>query len=192
MSDKAKTAPNPFDPASLRLSQAISAGSGVEKLLLVMPVQKPPRQAFVRVHPDPEFRLPVALLELKDEQETYVVVPDVAMQIPSEVKHVDLRLTVTQQGIPFLWKVPLPPNDRAENSWSMTARTAAERAENEWVRMSANMSAQNYDVHVSSSNAAEPVWPTKSMAELLEIAFRNGKLIDSLDHPVVQRLLGRV
>jgi hypothetical protein len=192
MSAKTKTAPNPFDPASLRLSQAISAGSGVEKLLLVMPVQKPPRQAFVRVHSDPDFRLPIALLELKDERETYVVVPDVAVQIPSEVKHVDLRVSVTQQGIPFLWPVPLPPNDRTENSWSMTARTAAERAEQVWVRMVANMSAQSYDVHVASSIAAEPVWPTKSMAELLEIAFRNGKLIDSLDHPVVQRLLGRV
>ena len=192
MSAKTKTAPNPFDPASLRLSQAISAGSGVEKLLLVMPVQKPPRQAFVRVHSDPDFRLPIALLELKDERETYVVVPDVAVQIPSEVKHVDLRVSVTQQGIPFLWPVPLPPNDRTENSWSMTARTAAERAEQVWVRMVANMSAQSYDVHVASSIAAEPVWPTKSMAELLEIAFRNGKLIDSLDHPVVQRLLGLV
>jgi len=191
MSPKAKSAPNPFDPASLRLSQAISAGSGVEKLLLVMPVQKPPRQAFVRVQPDSEFRLAVALLELKDERETYVVVPDVAMQIPSEVKLVDLRLSVTQQGIPFFWPVPLPPIERNENSWSMTARTAAERAEKDWVRMIANMSAQSYEVHVAPAIATEPVWPTKSMAELLEIAFRNGKLIDTVDHPVVKRLLGR-
>ena len=192
MTSTTKTAPNPFDPAALRLTQPITAGSSVVTLLLVVPVQKPQRQVYVRVHPDPDFRLPIALLELKDERETYAVVPDVALQIPSEVKHVDLRLSVTQQGMPFLWPVPLPPSDRAENTWNMTARTAAEQAERDWVRVTTNMSAQSYDVHVAPSIAAAPVWPSKSMAELLEIAFRNGKLIDSLDHPVVQRLLGRM
>jgi hypothetical protein len=192
MTSTTKTAPNPFDPAALRLTQPITAGSSVVTLLLVVPVQKPQRQVYVRVHPDPDFRLPIALLELKDERETYAVVPDVALQIPSEVKHVDLRLSVTQQGMPFLWPVPLRPSDRAENTWNMTARTAAEQAERDWVRVTTNMSTQSYDVHVAPSIAAAPVWPSKSMAELLEIAFRNGKLIDSLDHPVVQRLLGLI
>lgn len=191
MSPKEKSVPNPFDPASLRISQATSVVSGVEKLLLVMPVQKPPKQAFVRVHPDEDYRLPVALLELRDERETYAVAPAVATQIPSEVKQVDLRLAVTQQGIPFFWPVPLPPNERNENTWNVTARAAAEQAEKVWVRMIANSSAQSYEVHVAPAIAAEPVWPTKFMAELLEIAFRNGKLIDTVDHPVVKRLLGR-
>ena len=39
--------------------------------------------------------------------------------------------------------------------------------------------------------ATDPVWPDKSLGELLTIAFNNGRLIDSLDHPVIQRLLGR-
>ena len=29
------------------------------------------------------------------------------------------------------------------------------------------------------------------MTELLNLAFGNGRLIDSLEHPVIQRLLGR-
>lgn len=190
MSRKDQPLPNPFDPASLRISQATSVGAGVEKLLLMMPVQRPPKQAFVRAHPDPDYRVPVALLELKDERETYAVLPDVARQIPSEVKRVDLRLSVTQQGIPFFWPVPLPPNERNENTWNLTARAAADQAEKVWVRMIANSSAQCYEVHVATMVAAEPVWPTKSLADLLEIAFRNGKLIETVDHPVVKRLLG--
>jgi hypothetical protein len=191
MSEETKKAPNPFDPAALRITGSLAANGGAEKLLLVMNVQKPPKQAFVRVNPDPSLRIPIALLELAEERETYAVTPAVAQQVPSEVKFVDLRLAVTQQGTLFLWPVPLPTADRVENNWSMTARTAANRAEMEWVRMTANMSAQRYEVHTSQSAAAEPVWPDKTLQELLAIAFGNGRLIDSLEHPVIQRLLGR-
>lgn len=191
MTDKPKTAPNPFDPAALRLTDGFAANGGAEKLLLVLKAQKPPKQAFVQVHPDPELRIRVALLELKEEGEVYVVAPAVAEQVPTEVRRVEIRLAVTQQGTPFLWPVPLPPVEGAENTWNMTARAAADLAETKWVRLTANRSAQCYDVHVAQSAATDPVWPDKSLGELLTIAFNNGRLIDSLDHPVIQRLLGR-
>jgi hypothetical protein len=191
MTDETKTPPNPFDPASLRISDAIATGGGAEKLLLVLNVQKPSKQAFVRVSPDTKLRIRIALLELKEERETYAVTPAVAEAVPGEVKFYELRLAVTQQGTPFLWPVPLPPKDRADNTWNVTARAAADLAETAWVRLTANMSAQCYDVHVAQSAAAEPVWPGKTLKELLAIAFGNGRLIDSLDHPVIQRLLGR-
>lgn len=191
MADTPKKVPNPFDPAALRITEGFAANGGAEKLLIVLNAQKPPKQAFVRVHPDPELRIRVALLELKEEREVYVVAPDVAEQVPSEVRRVEIRLTVTQQGTVFLWPVPLPPAERADNSWNVTARAAADLAETKWVRLTANMSAQCYDVHVAQSAAAEPVWPDKTLQELLAIAFGNGRLIDSLEHPVIQRLLGR-
>jgi len=160
---------------------AMATGAGSEKLLLVLNVQKPNKQSYVRVHPSPELRIPVALLELKEERETYVVAPNVAEQIPGEVRRVEIRLGVTMQGTAFLWPVPLPPAERADNSWNAT----------DWVRMTPNMSAQHYDVLVSQTAAADPVWPDKSLGELLTIAFGNGRLIDSLEHPVIRRLLGR-
>lgn len=191
MADTPKKAPNPFDPESLRINSALATSGGAEKLLLVVNVQKPSKQAFVRVNPDPALRIPMALLELKEEQETYAVAPAVAELVPGEVRFVELRLAVTQQGTPFLWPVPLPSTNRADNAWSMTARTAAERAETAWVRLTANMNAQCYDVHVAQLSAAEPAWPNKTLSDLLELAFGNGHLIDSLDHPVIKRLLGK-
>jgi len=191
MTDETKTPPNPFDPEALRMKGAMATGAGSEKLLLVLNVQKPNKQSYVRVHPSPELRIPVALLELKEERETYVVAPNVAEQIPGEVRRVEIRLGVTMQGTAFLWPVPLPPAERADNSWNATARTAADWAETDWVRMTPNMSAQHYDVLVSQTAAADPVWPDKSLGELLTIAFGNGRLIDSLEHPVIRRLLGR-
>jgi hypothetical protein len=191
MSDVKKNAPNPFDPAALRISGGFAADGGAEKLLLILHVQKPNKQSFVRVNPSPDLRIRIAVLELREEGETYVVVPAVAEQIPSEVKFVELRLAVTQQGNAFLWPVPLPDGDNADNSWNVTARGAADAAETSWVRLKSNRGANCYDVIVAQNAAAEPVWPEKTMEELLKLAFGNGRLIDSLEHPVVQRLLGR-
>jgi hypothetical protein len=191
MTDQPKTAPNPFDPAALRITDGFAANGGAEKLLLVLHVQKPNKQSFVRVHPGPEFSIQIALLELKEEREFYAVAPSVAEQLPGEVRAVEICLAMTQQGTAFLWPVPLPSTDRKENSWSFSARTGADLAKTNWVRLTANMNAQCYDVHVAQGATADPVWPDKTLAELLKLGFGNGRLIDSLEHPVIQRLLGR-
>ena len=70
---------NPFDPASLRLDQTFTDGTAVKKLLTTIPVRKPNRQDFVRVHPDADYRLsPAAIIELKDDREAYLVTPAIA------------------------------------------------------------------------------------------------------------------
>jgi hypothetical protein len=42
-----------FDPSVLRLSQNFSEATGVKKLVTTVPVRKPNKQDFIRVHPDP-------------------------------------------------------------------------------------------------------------------------------------------
>jgi hypothetical protein len=59
--------PDPFDVASLRLSQNFTETAGVKKLLTTVPVRKPKKQEFVRVHPGEGYRLDVAMIELKDD-----------------------------------------------------------------------------------------------------------------------------
>ena len=75
--NNADTAPNPFDPAALRLDQSYADTVGVKKLLTTVPVRKPNRQDFVRVHPDPAYRLtPAAIIEVKEDREVYLVTPE--------------------------------------------------------------------------------------------------------------------
>jgi hypothetical protein len=73
MTDTIKTDPasNPFDNlSSLRLDQSYVDTVAVKKLLITVPVRKPNRQDFVRVHRDPAFRLtPVGTIERKDDRE---------------------------------------------------------------------------------------------------------------------------
>src|SRR5271165_1227119 len=59
--------PDPFDPASLRLTPDSQAGPGVRKILMAVPVRKPDKSWFLRVHPSESYRLPTALIEVKED-----------------------------------------------------------------------------------------------------------------------------
>ena len=184
------SAPDPFDPASLRIDPAVDAELGVKKPIIHVPVRKPGRQEYFRTHPDEEYRMPMAILELKEEREFYAVVPAVAKALPGETRTAELRFCITRAGTAFLWAVPLPTADGRENAWHKTARIAVEHSEREWVRMVANMGAGCYDILVAPPGLSDPVWPEASLADLLRVAFGNGRLIDTIDHPVIQRLRG--
>ena len=67
--------PDPFDPAALRLSSNGAASLNVKKALLTVPVRKPEKSWFVRVHPLATYALQTAVIELKEDRETYLVAP---------------------------------------------------------------------------------------------------------------------
>ena len=183
--------PDPFAVSSLRLPNTINDDAGAKKVLAHLRVGKPDRQSFFRVNPDEGYRIVMATLELKEENEVYAVPPNIAQQLPSEIKQVKMSLCVTTQGTPFLWPVPLPSTDGRENPWHRTARMAADYAERDWVRMSANRGAGCYDIKLAMPGLPEPQWPTEDLTQLLRIAFGDGKLLDRIDHPVIKRLQGK-
>ena len=132
----------------------------------------------------------MATLELKEERETYCVTPEMAAMLGSDVRPVMMLTCINRMGQVFLWPLPLPAEDGRTNSWHFTARAAAEQAEQRWVRMAANMGAGAYDVFLATEGVPDPEWPSHTFQDLLRVAFGNGRLIDSVDHPVVKRLRG--
>src|SRR5450759_1946280 len=105
-------APNPLDPAALRLDQSYADTVGVKKLLTTVPVRKPNRQDFVRVQPDLDFRLsPAAIIELKEERDVYLVTPKVAADVAGEFVAVTLYTAINRQGVLIVWPVKLPGLD---------------------------------------------------------------------------------
>lgn len=177
------------DLSELRLSQDFAKNVGVKKLLITVPVRKPTRQEFVRVHPDAGFRIPTPVLELKEENETYLVARDLWCELPGEIIPKDLFTAINRQGVLFIWPVRLPGEDGRLDHWSQTAATAAERAIDSWVRVASNRSLGAYDVFEAAGDLPDPIWPEATFDELLRIAFKD-RFIDSLDHAVVQRLRG--
>jgi hypothetical protein len=187
------TGPDPFDPASLRLSPDAAGSLGVKKALLTVPVRKPDRAWWVRTHPNPEYRLATAVVELKEEREVYLVAGSLQSQLATEaaLKHKLLATAINRQGVPFVWEVNLPRQDGRKDEWSRSALEAVERATRGWVRVAANLSLGAYEIWEATAPLPDPEWPQLPFRELLRIAFRD-RYIGTLDHPVLRQLRGEV
>ena len=155
-------------------------------------MRKPSRQEFFRVIVDPEFRLLCAILELEDgmSRDFYLVTPTALHLIDEDVRHVELLLCQNRQNVTFFWPLPMPSPDGRTNSWHASAREAAKLAEADWIRVVANMSEGGYSVYKATGAIPDPQWPEKTLQELLKLAFKDGMLIDTEDHPVIKQLYG--
>jgi hypothetical protein len=182
-------APNPFDLASLRLSQNFTETAGVRKLLKTVPVHKPNPQDFVRVHPSPEYRENFPVIELKDEREEYIVAAGLLSELVGEFTSKTLFTAINRQGVLFLWPVRLPDPQGRQMEWWRSMREAAELAMTQWIRTKSNMSLGAYEMYVAESTMSEPEWPEATFQDLIKLAFRD-RLITALDHPVIKRLRG--
>jgi hypothetical protein len=183
--------PDPFDPETLRLPPDFNAAVGMRKALLSVPVRKPDKASFVRVHPEEAYRVQTCVIELKEDRETYLVArhlwPDLAMEATFRTKL--LVTAITRQRVVFLWDLNLPRADGRIDEWTRTALEAVNRAATRWVRMTANMGLGAYDLCEATGQLGEPEWPVMTFNELLKLAFR-GRFINDLAHPILRRLRG--
>ena len=182
-------APDPFDLKSLELSQDFIETAGARKLLTTVPVKKPSPQDFVRVHPSPDYRRNLLMLNLKDDDEFYVVRPELADALNGETVRKTVHTTVNRQGVVSLWPITLPMPDGKDLAWWRSEREAAELAMSRWIRIKANRSLGANEIVEAPGVTVEPQWPELGFQELVRIAFRD-LIIDKLDHPVIKRLRG--
>jgi hypothetical protein len=183
--------PDPFDPANLRLDQSFVETAGVKKLLTTVPVRRPNRQDFIRVHADPAYRMPCALIELKEERETYLLTPAISRELPGEFFIANIHTTINRQGVVSLWPVKTPGSDGKQSDWIRSAAEGAAMAVTRWIRLTPNMSLGAYEITVAESAIADPEWPEQPFRDSLKIGFGD-RLIDRLDHPLIARLRGRM
>lgn len=183
---------DPFDLGRLRLSQDFAAGLGVKKALLTVPVRKPAKEWWVRTHPDSTYRLETAVLELKEDRETYLVARELWPDLSSESTFSPRALftAVNTQGVVFIWPVRLPGADGKIDDWSRSALEAARISQERWVRVQANMALGAYDVSTSEM-ATAPAWPEETFQDLLRVAFK-GRFIDTPEHTTLKRLRGEL
>ena len=183
--------PNPFDPKKFRIGQRFGEGQDVQRILVSVPVRKPNRQEFFRTHPDPAMSLEAAILEFKQDRQSFIVAPELVPHLSGEAVSKLLIPTLTNHGTLCLWPIRLPDEQGRLDEWNSVALDAAERAKTKWIRLMANMAAGTYDVLEAKALFPEPNWPEFSLQQLLEIAFK-GRVIDSMDHPVLRRLRGEL
>lgn len=185
--------PDPFDPASLRLTGDMTASLGVKKALLTVPTRKPDKAWWVRVHPNAEYSLTTAVIELKEEREVYLTAPHLWQELSTEATFSPRALftAITRQGVLFLWPIRMPGPDGKVDEWSRSALEAARMAQAGWCRVTANMALGSYEVFQATAPIPDPEWPETSFKDLLRVAFKDRR-IDSMDHPVLRKLRGEV
>jgi hypothetical protein len=180
-----------FDLSELRLSQDFSETAGVKKVIMTIPVRKPGRQDFFRVHPSEDYYIETAVLEHKQEREIYLVDRGLWSEIPGEIIPKALFTTLNRQNILSIWAVRLPGEDGRLDSWNRSALEAADLSKKHWIRMAANMNLGAYEVFKATAELPEPVWPELTFKEMLTIAFKD-KFIRDFDHPILCQLRGEV
>jgi hypothetical protein len=180
-----------FNLDALRLSQDFIVMSGAKKRILTIPVRKPNRQWFIRVRPGDEWRLSVGLINFKDENETYLVIPELYEDLSHEVTPTLLLIAINRQNVLFIWPIKQPDSRGNLDSWNRSASNIALVAEKNWIRVVPNSQLQGYDVFEAVANFNGPIWPNLSLREIIELAFKD-KLINSLDHPAIKRLGGLI
>src|SRR4051794_13958551 len=155
------------------LSECTQKNEEPKKLLTQVPVRKPDRQEFVRVHPDPDRRLTTTILELKEDSKIYLVAPELRAELSNEITLVILYQTINRQGVISLWPCRLPSSDGKTNPWNRSALEAAEHATKRWTRVASSKELGAYEISEAVSDLPEPKWPDISLQELLKIAFKD-------------------
>ena len=181
-----------FDLDSLRLKQDFSETLGIRRVLSLVPVRKPNRTNFFRVHPGDDYRMDVGILEMKEERETYLVTPAMMSEPGIYELVVPARLVtyITRQGVLALWPLKLEKDGKL-NPWHESALEAAQLAEEQWVSVRADMSLGAYQIFLATAELPEPEWPEHTFSELVRLGFK-GLIVDAPDHPLIQQLTGAV
>ena len=176
-----------IDLSKAKLPQNYSEMSQVKKVHTVIPVARPPKTAFFRVNPDPEFSFEAYILEY--ELSKYLVFPEVAAQFPELVKAVRFVSVITRDGNPYLWPLRLPKVDGRSDNWATSAIEIAELAKGVWVRATHDMLAGCFIAYKALSITVELAFIAMTMEEMLQKAFSDFVITD-MNHPIAREMLG--
>ena len=167
---------------------------GVTTEYTVIPIRNPKPDEFFRVTPGEGYSMNVNILQMKTDNEWYLVDEDILpdIQLESQLKVMQLYVCVTQNSTPFVCLIPLPDSDGRLNSWHESGHKSMEEAKSFWVRRQADKSNGGYLItKASNSLLPDPKWPSEPLEDLIEKAF-DRYYIDKIDHPVLRRLRGEV
>ncbi len=183
------TLTSPINLQEIALSQDYATTVGIKKVLTNVPVRKPDKQTFFRVHPDLDYQLDTMVLEMKEERETYLVMPNLRDEMAGEITPKTIFTCITRQGDCFLWPIKLPGEDGRLDPWNQSAFDAAEIGKERWIRLVANLTLGAYQVYEATGALPDPKWPDVTFKKLVTLAFK-GKVIEDYEHVILRRLRG--
>ena len=121
-------APDPFDLTRLRVPVDYEHDAAVKKLLTTVPVRRPHRQEWIRVHPSEHYRAIFMSVELKEEGEIYLALPHIAQELPGEIQRKMFYTVQNASRVTYLWPVKVAAPGERLDLWSTSAHAGALKA----------------------------------------------------------------
>jgi hypothetical protein len=185
----ASSIPDPFDLSKLALNPSYLESAKVKRVRPVV-TGKPNPQDFIRVHPDPSYRMVFGMIDMKEDREDYLVVPELVPMLPGETVVKVIYTTINRTGIIRLWPVRIPGPDEKDMLWWRSAHEAANKGMTHWVRVKANMSLGANEHFIAESEIPDPDWRSVAPFQVLIADAYRTRIIRDLDHAVIKKLQG--
>jgi hypothetical protein len=179
-----------LDINQYRVDQNFNLHVQARKKAVCVPVEKPNRQQWVCIHPDPAWRMAAIVLEDKENRRTYIVEPSIAPDVAEDLAHKLLVAYVTRAGNPGLWPIKLQDEGGRIDTYSESALAIVTDHAGKWIRVLSDQNDKTYNVLESSSMELSALkWPEAGFEWMFQTAFRN-RVIRSLEHPILKALRG--
>lgn len=183
---------NRFSISGLRLPQNYVTNVRVEKRVTVVPVQRPPATSFFRVRPGDEWTFATQVFKRDGERDLYLVAQDLWPILSRDLKPMQFFVALTKEEGLYLWPIGMPDNEGRYNRWHESALQAVSAAKDRWIRVVPNRdkAVPGYTLIEPEDPIEEPAWPSLTLQQVVDIAFRNFR-IDSYDHPAARQVRGK-
>jgi hypothetical protein len=172
-----------------------------KKPLTTVGIRKPKAHEWFQSHPT--FRLEWVLFKAQEESlsedwffpSNEEVLAALEEQSPTGVKKCQIFWWINRKNNTFIWPVQLADADGRQNEWhaSMLDMMLVQ-ANGQWARIEAGDSGYAVTIAdpVENDTAPEPDWPpVETFGDVLRVAFKKGgRVIEHLDHPLLNRLRG--
>jgi hypothetical protein len=159
--------------------------------------QPTPKNEFYRTHADFRPVVPLVDIEVGMERHYIAVAPNMIEPLSGigiTVTDHTLYLIVTPRGGLRIIPVRGPNQDGEQNEYARTKEAALIDGIDAWVRMYVDRENSAYKSFPAPADRfGEPTWPEIKPAKLFRLAFfrDRGRLIDNVDHILVQKWAGR-
>ncbi|APG24258.1 hypothetical protein [Syntrophotalea acetylenica] len=176
---------NGFDIASLRIGQQLAAKlAPAEKEITV---GYPGKLDFFRTPEGTDYRGTFLFMDDPRTRDGYLIHPGLEEELAGDAAMAEVGLAANQHGDQFVWVVKHPAYDG--EPYGESKLDALDRARTQWVRLRKRQDRQGYDVLTAQGTFPEPEWPDKPFDDILAAVFA-GRIVTSLDHPIIKRLRG--
>ena len=188
-SGAAKEAPqvDPWNPASLVVSEDSIGKAGVRKLQLNIPIGSPVKHTFYRAHTSPEFPVRADVVERDTDQgkTQHILAPEIAVQHIGRLKKRRYGLLISTNGVMRLWRMAV------SGSWGDSALEAYELARSKWVEIVSHQDAGIYTTNVAANAPMAPPWEDGlTPSEVMKRAFGADNYISDPQHPILKEIMG--